>query len=168
MVPTNLPAKLVPLIINQDGYFPSGILKKDLNNFGPRVGVVYSANDTTVIRSGFGIIYAQSNALTNGMELGGNSLQATRVASRILQEWQVSLAALLMRAKTLGRMTESNYLTAVKALSARGWRRLEPVPLGPPEHPTRLRHIVDANDSNGVCKALPHDVVGAIVGANAA
>ena len=84
------------------------------------------------------------------------------------RRWQVSLAALLMRAKTLGRMTESNYLTAVKALSARGWRRLEPVPLGPPEHPTRLRHIVDANDSNGVCKALPHDVVGAIVGANAA
>ena len=38
-----------------------------------------------------------------------------------------------MRAKTLRRMTDSSYLTAVKALSARGWRRLEPVPLGPPD-----------------------------------
>src|SRR3954447_12971406 len=61
VVPTNLPAKLVPLIINQDNYFPSGILKKDLNNFGPRVGVVYSANDTTVVRSGFGVYYDNLN-----------------------------------------------------------------------------------------------------------
>src|SRR5262249_36580453 len=49
------------------------------------------------------------------------------------RRWQVSLAALLMRAKTLGRMTDSTYLTAVKAISARGWRRVEPVPLGLPE-----------------------------------
>jgi hypothetical protein len=61
VVPTNLPAKLVPLIINQDGYFPSGILKKDLNNFGPRVGVVYGANDKTVLRSGFGVYYDNLN-----------------------------------------------------------------------------------------------------------
>jgi len=61
VVPTNLPARLVPLVINQDGFFPEGILKKDLNNFGPRVGVVYSANDKTVIRSGFGIYYDNLN-----------------------------------------------------------------------------------------------------------
>ena len=60
----------------------------------------------------------------------------------------------------------ASYLTAVKAISARGWRRVEPVPLGPPEHPTRLRLIVGAKDSNGVCKALPHHVVKAIIGAN--
>ena len=61
VVPTNLPASLVPLIINQDNFFPSGILKKDLNNFGPRVGVVYSANDATVVRSGFGVYYDNLN-----------------------------------------------------------------------------------------------------------
>ena len=61
VVPTNLPAKLVPLVINQDNFFPEGILKKDLNNFGPRVGVVYSANDKTVIRSGFGVYYDNLN-----------------------------------------------------------------------------------------------------------
>ena len=61
VVPANLPARLVPLVINQDGFFPEGILKKDLNNFGPRVGVVYSANDKTVIRSGFGIYYDNLN-----------------------------------------------------------------------------------------------------------
>jgi hypothetical protein len=61
VVPTNLPASLVPLIINQNNFFPSGILKKDLNNFGPRVGVVYSANDTTVVRTGFGVYYDNLN-----------------------------------------------------------------------------------------------------------
>src|SRR5580765_5226376 len=61
VVPTNLPSSLVPLIINQNDFFPSGILKKDLNNFGPRVGVVYSANDATVVRSGFGVYYDNLN-----------------------------------------------------------------------------------------------------------
>jgi hypothetical protein len=60
-VPSNLPAQLVPLVINQDGFFPAGILQKDLNNFGPRVGVAYSANEKTVIRSGFGIYYDNLN-----------------------------------------------------------------------------------------------------------
>src|SRR5258708_22266584 len=48
------------------------------------------------------------------------------------RRWQVSLAALLLRAKNLGRMTDASYLTAVKALSARGWRRQEPIPSAPP------------------------------------
>ncbi len=61
VVPTNLPAKLVPLIVNQDDFFPSGILSKDLNNFGPRVGVVYNANDKTVVRTGFGVYYDNLN-----------------------------------------------------------------------------------------------------------
>jgi hypothetical protein len=61
VVPTNLPAQLQPLIINQDGFYPEGILQKDLNNWGPRVGVAYSANDKTVVRSGFGVYYDNLN-----------------------------------------------------------------------------------------------------------
>lgn len=60
-VPSTLPAQLVPLIINQDGFYPEGILQKDLNNWGPRVGVAYTANDKTVIRSGFGVYYDNLN-----------------------------------------------------------------------------------------------------------
>ena len=56
--------------------------------------------------------------------------------------WHVSLAALLMRAKTLGIMPPDRYLSALKAASARGWRRTEPVPLGPPEQPRMLNHAV--------------------------
>jgi len=51
------------------------------------------------------------------------------------RRWQVSLAALLPRAKNLGRMTDASYFTAVKALSARGWQRQEPIPIAPREPP---------------------------------
>jgi len=84
------------------------------------------------------------------------------------RRWQVSLAALLMRARTLGRMTEPSYLSAVKALSARGWRRVEPVPLGSPEHPSILERIFGTEPaSSSRCQALPRHVVNAIAGANA-
>jgi len=81
------------------------------------------------------------------------------------RRWQVSLAALLPRAKNLGRMTDASYFTAVKALSARGWRRQEPIPIAPRE-PRRLLQIVGANGGDGVSKAMPRHIVDAIAGAN--
>jgi Zn-dependent peptidase ImmA (M78 family)/transcriptional regulator with XRE-family HTH domain len=89
------------------------------------------------------------------------------VLFQLKQKWQVSLAALLMRARTLGRMSENNYLTAVKAASARGWRRIEPVPLGRPEHPTCLTHLLATPAGRQSLELLPHDVVGALVTATA-
>jgi Zn-dependent peptidase ImmA (M78 family)/DNA-binding XRE family transcriptional regulator len=53
------------------------------------------------------------------------------------RKWQVSLAALLMRARNLGRMSPEAYLSAVKETSARGWRRVEPIPLGDCEVPSQ-------------------------------
>ena len=56
------------------------------------------------------------------------------------RRWQVSIAALLYRAKTLPDvMNEATYTAAMKMMSARGWRRHEPVDLGPAESPTMLR-----------------------------
>lgn len=80
--------------------------------------------------------------------------------------WQVSLAALLMRARSLGKMSEGNYLTAVKASSARGWRRTEPVPLGPPEQPRALVNFLSTGRADEVA-ALPLHVIEAIRGATA-
>src|SRR5204862_4861899 len=60
-VPSNLPSQLVPLVINQDNFFPAGILQKDLNNWGPRVGLAYNATDKTVVRTGFGVYYDNLN-----------------------------------------------------------------------------------------------------------
>ena len=63
-------------------------------------------------------------------------------------------------------MTDASYLTAVKALSARGWRRQEPIPIGPPENPARLRQIDGANGGDGASKAMPRHIVDAIAAAN--
>ena len=60
-LPASVPPQLVPLIINQDNYFPAGILRKDLNNWGPRVGLAYNVNDRTVARTGFGVYYDNLN-----------------------------------------------------------------------------------------------------------
>ena len=75
------------------------------------------------------------------------------------RHWQVSLAALLMRARTLGRMTESTYLSAIKTASARGWRRIEPVPLGQPEQPTKLLNYLASPDSTAALAVLPTQIL---------
>jgi len=82
--------------------------------------------------------------------------------------WQVSLAALLMRARTLKRMSESTYLTAIKAASARGWRRLEPVPLGPPEQPKKLLDFLASTASQPARAYLPANIVNDIAAATIA
>lgn len=70
VVPSVIPPTLAPLIRNENGAFPAGIVKKDLNNWGPRVGVAYNLNDKTVVRSGFGVYYDNLNL---------NELQFTRL-----------------------------------------------------------------------------------------
>lgn len=82
------------------------------------------------------------------------------------QRWQVSLAALLMRAKTLGRMNDAIYLAAVKATSARGWRKVEPVPLGAPEEPRQLLAYIDSLGGEAAAH-LPVHIIESIVSATA-
>jgi Zn-dependent peptidase ImmA (M78 family) len=84
------------------------------------------------------------------------------------RRWQVSLAALLMRAKTLGRLSEANYLTAVKTASARGWRRVEPVPLGPPEQPRHLLELLNSPTGARAASGLPKHLIEAIAEATTA
>ena len=69
-VPANLPPQLQPLVINQDGFYRAGIMERDLNNFGPRIGVAYNVSDRTVVRGGFGVYYDNLNL---------NELQFTRL-----------------------------------------------------------------------------------------
>lgn len=69
-LPTTMPAALVPLVIQQEHYFPDGIVQKDFNNFGPRVGMAYNLTDRMVLRSGFGVYYDNLNL---------NELQFTRL-----------------------------------------------------------------------------------------
>jgi hypothetical protein len=69
-LPATMPAALVPLVHQQAHYFPDGILQKDFNNWGPRLGVAYNLTDRMVLRSGFGVYYDNLNL---------NELQFTRL-----------------------------------------------------------------------------------------
>ena len=78
--------------------------------------------------------------------------------------WGVSMAALLMRARTLGVMPESTYVSATKVMSARGWRRHEPVH-GDPETPSILKAALAAAKRRGLAPedlrreaAIPSDI----------
>jgi Zn-dependent peptidase ImmA (M78 family) len=83
------------------------------------------------------------------------------------RKWQVSLAALLMRARVLGRMSHNQYLTAIKTASARGWRRVEPVPLGRPEQPTALTSLLQRSATRATTAQMPSAVVDALAKATA-
>lgn len=83
-----------------------------------------------------------------------------QVLFELKRKWQVSLAALLMRARTLGRMSEGTYLTAIKAASARGWRRVEPVPIGEPEKPELLSNLLRSRHAH--MSALPEDILASV------
>lgn len=71
---------------------------------------------------------------------------------RLLQlkaTWHVSIAALMMRAKTLGVMSDTAYLSGIKAMSAKGWRKEEPGDLGSLEAPRLLAAALRTASQNG-------------------
>jgi len=78
------------------------------------------------------------------------------------RRWQVSLAALLMRARSLGRLSESVYLSAIKTASARGWRRTEPIPLGASEEPTLLSAVLNSAARHDLQRVVPASVLDAL------
>jgi Zn-dependent peptidase ImmA (M78 family)/DNA-binding XRE family transcriptional regulator len=65
------------------------------------------------------------------------------------QRWQVSLGALLYRARDLELMSPSAYQSAMKQMSRRGWRTNEPGDLGPPERPALLRRATELLADHG-------------------
>ncbi|MEU5903786.1 ImmA/IrrE family metallo-endopeptidase [Micromonospora sp. NPDC047467] len=73
---------------------------------------------------------------------------------RLKAYWQVSIAALLMRARTLGVMTEPAYVQAMKIMSTRGWRQNEPGVLGEPERPVLLPRALEVAASVGIPLSL--------------
>jgi Zn-dependent peptidase ImmA (M78 family) len=79
------------------------------------------------------------------------------------RKWQVSLGALLIRARDLGRMSDNQYLTAAEAASARGWRRIEPVPLGRPEEPAQFARLLATPTARRAAAALPAGILDALL-----
>lgn len=69
---------------------------------------------------------------------------------KLKAKWHVSIASLIVRAKTLEVMNERAYSQAWKALSARGWRKREPGDLGPPENPILLQRALQVAAETGM------------------
>ena len=65
------------------------------------------------------------------------------VFAALKRRWGVSLAALLYRARELGRLTENSYRWAVTTLAREYGRRTEPVDLGPVEQPKLLSRAAE-------------------------
>jgi len=64
------------LFVNKDNRLP---FKRDLNNFGPRVGVAYQLNDKTVLRGGYGLSYlpAFDPSTSNGFSVSTDYVAST-------------------------------------------------------------------------------------------
>jgi Zn-dependent peptidase ImmA (M78 family)/transcriptional regulator with XRE-family HTH domain len=65
-----------------------------------------------------------------------------RALEQIARDWGVSMQAAMMRARDLGCIDEVEFARGMKRMSAAGWRRREPVEVGPPETPTLLQAAV--------------------------
>lgn len=66
------------------------------------------------------------------------------------QKWQISMAALLYRAREDELVTPKAYQSAIKYMSRAGWRKSEPGDLGPPERPRLLRSAARALVESGM------------------
>jgi Zn-dependent peptidase ImmA (M78 family)/transcriptional regulator with XRE-family HTH domain len=93
------------------------------------------------------------------------------VLIKLKAKWHVSIASLIVRARTLDLMDEQAYGQAWKALSARGWRKREPGDLGPPENPILLQRALQVATETGVNldalvqrAGLPEDDIRTILG----
>jgi Zn-dependent peptidase ImmA (M78 family) len=67
----------------------------------------------------------------------------------IKQHWQISMAALLYRARQDGLITETGYTSAMRYISRAGWRQTEPGDEGRPEHPRLLAAAMTALSRSG-------------------
>lgn len=69
--------------------------------------------------------------------------------SELKQTWGVSIAALLYRARELGRMAESTYRRAMMTVSKNGWRINEPFPLSGKETVQILSRAINLIEGRG-------------------
>jgi Zn-dependent peptidase ImmA (M78 family) len=95
-----------------------------------------------------------------------------KALGKLKTHWRVSIQALLMRAKTLGVMTPQRYTSAMKLISARGWRVREPGDelLGPLESPRMVRSALSLVNELGISteqlcreRSLPLEEISAIL-----
>lgn len=79
-----------------------------------------------------------------------------QLLAELKQRWGVSLGSLVKRCSDLRRIDTAQYTSAMKYMSMRGWRKQEPVDLGPCEEPKLLREAMKAAGLGvpGIAEAL--------------
>jgi Zn-dependent peptidase ImmA (M78 family)/transcriptional regulator with XRE-family HTH domain len=83
--------------------------------------------------------------------MGGN---AWRTLGKLKEQWGVSMQALLLRARRLGRLGDVSYRNAMTTISARGWRRHEPGLISTIEQPSLLPRAVELLAQEGIGERL--------------
>jgi Zn-dependent peptidase ImmA (M78 family)/transcriptional regulator with XRE-family HTH domain len=74
---------------------------------------------------------------------------AWHALARLKEQWGVPIAALLQRARSVGRLSEVSYRNAMSTLTTRGWRHAEPGRVTMPEHPSMLPGAVEVLSASG-------------------
>lgn len=69
---------------------------------------------------------------------------------RLKEHWGVSVAALLFRARRLGRLSDVSYRNAMVAMTKKGWRRHEPGAVASIEQPSLLPRAVELLNGIGI------------------
>jgi Zn-dependent peptidase ImmA (M78 family)/DNA-binding XRE family transcriptional regulator len=81
-----------------------------------------------------------------------------RALMELKTRWQMSLAALLYRARQDALIDETTYESATRYLRRAGWSKIEPGDEGPPERPRVLESAVHALSEHGFgIEALAHE-----------
>jgi Zn-dependent peptidase ImmA (M78 family)/transcriptional regulator with XRE-family HTH domain len=83
-----------------------------------------------------------------------------RALEQIAHDWGVSMQAALVRARDVGTIDESEFTRGMKRMSAAGWRRREPVEIGPPEKPTLLQQAWMSLEAAGTSAQEIADILG--------
>lgn len=70
--------------------------------------------------------------------------------AQLKRRWGISIAALLFRSKDLGLLSPLEYTNAMRYMSVRGWRKMEPGDreMGPPEVPVLMERSIRAIELN--------------------
>jgi Zn-dependent peptidase ImmA (M78 family)/transcriptional regulator with XRE-family HTH domain len=83
-----------------------------------------------------------------------------RALEQIAHDWGVSMQAALVRARDLDAIDEDEFVRGMKRMTAAGWRRREPVEVGPPEKPALLQAALHSLEAAGSSAQQLADTVG--------
>lgn len=94
-------------------------------------------------------LLAPADAIYDSLPTSINATTWRRLMD-LKEEWRVSIQALLMRCRVLGRLSEVAYRNAMMSLSKNGWRRAEPGAIWVLEQPSILPRAVELLNAEGI------------------